>query len=580
VSATSGAESQGHALARHVRGSLFPTILPWRGGLPNADLVAGLLLAAIAVPEQIATARLAGMPTTAGLTAFIFGSLAIAIFGRTATLSVGGDSTIAPVIAASVTSIVAAGSPSYRADASLLALMVGIVVALVGLARMAWLADILSVPVVTGFLAGVGIAIVFKQLPALFGVEVKGHPGQVEIVYDTFRSLAHANGWAIGIAAIVLLGVGAADRWNKRFPGALVALVVTTAAVAIFGLKSHGVSVLGTVPSGLPHFVAPASSFSAFEKLILPALAISLVVLAQSAATVRGLGASAQNAEAFSSDLVGIGAGSLLAGFSGSFALDASPPRTSIVADAGGRSQLSSLWAAALVLLLGAVAAGLLDDVPHATLGAILTLIGSRLVKIPELRRILRFDPVEFALSLVTLGVVALVNVEIGMGLAVVLALADRSRRTARPRDGLLARLPGTSSWVLSDPKLALESVPGLVVYFLAAPIWFANADHVAGRLRSLAQGESGLHALVIDAAGIGDIDFTGSQALASVVQDLTRGGVTVRFARLEHNVEGELQRSGVLALAGGRGYPSVDEAVAACGREGSPGAPSPVAGS
>lgn len=559
---------------------LFPTL---RGLRPNAlgpDLVAGLLLAAIAVPEQIATARLAGMPTTAGLTAFIFGSLAIAAFGRTPTLSVGGDSTIAPVIAASVTSIVATSSPTYRADASLLALMVGIVVAVVGLARMAWLADILSVPVVTGFLAGVGIAIVFKQLPALFGVAVKGHPGQIVIVYDTLKSLAHANGWAIGIAAIVLVGVGAADRWNKRFPGALVALVATTAAVAIFGLKAHGLSVLGTVPSGLPRFVVPASSFSAFDKLILPALAISLVVLAQSAATVRGLGAPAQSAEAFSSDLVGVGAGSLLAGFSGSFALDASPPRTSIVTDAGGRSQLSSLWGAALVLVLGAVAAGLLDDVPHATLGAILTLIGVRLVKIPELRRIFRFDPIEFGLALVTLGVVALVNVEIGMGIAVLLALADRSRRTARPRDGLLSKLPGTSSWVLSDPQLALESVPGLAVYFLAAPIWFANADAVAGRLRKLAATDGGLDSLVIDGAGIGDIDFTGSQALLSVVQDLTKAGVKVRFARLEPTVEGELQRSGVLALAGGRGYPSVDEAVAAATGAGTAGTPPPsVAG-
>ena len=513
------------------------------------------------------------MPTTAGLAAFIFGSLAIAIFGRTGTLSVGGDSTIAPVIAASVTSIVAAGSATYRADASLLALMVGLIVAVVGIARMAWLADILSRPVVTGFLAGVGIAIVFKQLPSLFGVTVAGDPGQLATAYDTLKSLGHANGWAIGIAAVVLVGVGMAERWNKRFPGALLALVGTTAVVAIFGLKTHGLSVLGTVPSALPHFAAPASSFSALRRLILPAVAISLVVLAQSAATVRGIGTSASTGSTFSDDLVGIGAGSLLTGFAGSFAVDASPPRTAIVTDAGGRTQLSSLSAAAIVLVLAAVAAGLLTDVPHATLGAILTLIGARLVRLPELRSILRYDRIEFGLAFITLCVVALVNVEIGMGLAVVLAIADRTRRTARPRGGELGKLPGTSSWVLNDPQLHLETVPGMAVYFLAAPVWFANADNVAARVLSLAGPGTGVRSLVLDGVGVSDVDYTGSRALLAAARQLSSEGVTLAFARLAPNVEAELEKAGILAIAGGRSYPSVQEAVTAATPTGS-GAP------
>lgn len=540
---------------------IIPTLRGYKPASLGPDLLAGLLLAAIAVPEQIATARLAGMPTTAGLAAFIFGSLAIALFGRTSTLSVGADSTIAPVIAASVTSIAASGSATYRADASLLALMVGLLVALVGVARMAWLAEMLSVPVVTGFLAGVGIAIVLKQLPAIFGVAVAGHPGQVAVAYDTLRALNKSNGWAIGIAAVVLVGVGAGDRWNKRFPGALLALVATTAVVAILSLKSHGLEVLGTVPTGLPHLAVPQSSFSAFRRLVLPAVAISLVVLAQSAATMRGLGSSARESD-FADDLIGIGTGSLLAGFAGSFAVDASPPRTSIVTDAGGRSQMASLSAAAIVLIVAAVAAGLLDDVPHATLGAILALIGARLVNLPELRTIFRFDRIEFALAFITLVVVALVNVEIGMGLAVFLAVADRARRTARPRDGVLERIPGTSSWVLGDSHVSLETVPGVLVYILAAPIWFANADHVAGRLRELAGRGTGVHTLVIDSAGISDIDFTGSGALLAAIRDLSSWGVRVRFSRVSPNVEAEMKRSGVLQAAGERVYPSVDEAV------------------
>jgi sulfate permease, SulP family len=556
---------------RRVVPRLFPTIWPWRGGSPGPELLAGLLLAAIAVPEQIATARLAGMPTTAGLAAFIFGSLAIACFGRTGPLSVGGDSTIAPVIAASVTSIAAASSATYRADASLLALMVGLLVALIGLLRMAWLADILSAPVVTGFLAGVGIAIVLRQLPVIFGISLHGQPGQLEGAWQTLRSLNRANGWTIGIAAVVIVGVGGADRWNRRFPGALLALVATTAVVGGAGLKSHGVAVLGVVPAGLPHFAVPQASFAALRKLILPALAIALVVLAQSAATVRGLGSSAAVEEDFSKDLVGIGAGSLLAGFTASFAVDASPPRTAIVSDAGGRTQLAGLSAAAIVLVLAALAASLLDDVPHATLGAILALIGARLVRASQLRGIYRFDRIEFGLSLVTLVVVAAVNVEVGMALAVVLAVIDRTRRTARPRGAILGRVPGTSSWVDVQPGVATEQVPGVVVYALLAPVWFANADNVVARLRAIASSNSDMRSFVLDAVGISDIDYTGGRALTGLMSEFLTAGTKVAVARASPNVTAELERIGFASVVGDNSfYASVEEAV-----EGVSGVPS-----
>ncbi|MGB9111384.1 MAG: STAS domain-containing protein, partial [Acidimicrobiales bacterium] len=208
------------------------------------------------------------------------------------------------------------------------------------------------------------------------------------------------------------------------------------------------------------------------------------------------------------------------------------------------------------------VAAGLLDDVPHATLGAILALIGARLVKPAELRTIFRFDRVEFGLAFVTLCVVALVNVEIGMGLAVVLAIADRTWRTARPRDALLGRLPGTSSWVISSPGLRVDSDPGVVVYLVAAPIWFANADAVATKLLALAAPGTGVRTLVLDGAGISDIDFTGSRALLLVARRLTSTGVALRFARFDPNVEAKLEKAGILAITGGGSYLSVDEAV------------------
>jgi len=545
--------------------ALFPTILPWRHRSLGPELLAGLLLAAIAIPEQIATARLAGMPATAGLAAFIVGSLAIAVFGSTGPLSVGADSTIAPVIAASVSSIALSSTPTYRADASLLALLVGLIVMVIGLLRMAWIADILSAPVVTGFLAGVGIAIVLRQIPVVLGITPATGHGPVETTWLALRSIGQTHGWTVGIAGFVLVGVGAAERWSKRFPGAIIALVASAVAVAAFHLKAHGVDVLGFVPSGLPHLAVPASSFAALRSLLLPALAISLVVLAQSAATVRGLGGASSDETGFNRDLVGIGAGSLLAGFVGSFALDASPPRTEIVADARGRTQLAGLSAAAIVLVLVAFAASWLDDVPHATLGAILALIGIRLVRVPELRAILRFDRVEFGLAFVTMLVVALVDVKLGMGLAVTLAVLDRTRRTARPRDAVLGHLPDSSNWVLPSGGLELEQLPGVVVYMLEAPLWFANADHVTARIRALTAPGSGVDAFVLDAAAISDVDYTAGRQLTGVARELVAAQVHVAVARTSSTVATELARIGFLDVIGATSlYPTVDAAVQA----------------
>jgi len=544
---------------------LFPTILPWRHRSVGPELLAGLLLAAIAIPEQIATARLAGMPATAGLAAFIVGSLAIAAFGSTGPLSVGADSTIAPVVAASVSAIALTSTPTYRADVSLLALLVGLIVLVVGLLRMAWIADILSAPVVTGFLAGVGIAIVLRQIPVVLGIAPSTGHGPVETTWLTLRSIGQTNGWTVAIAGFVIVGVGVAERLSRRFPGAIIALVVSAVAVAVFHLKGHGVAVLGFVPSGLPHIAVPASSFSALRSLLLPALAIALVVLAQSAATVRGLGGSSSDEAGFNRDLVGIGAGSLLAGFVGSFALDASPPRTEIVADARGRTQLAGLSAAAIVLVLVAFAASWLDDVPHATLGAILALIGVRLVRVPELRAIFRFDRVEFGLAFVTMLVVALVDVKIGMGLAVTLAVLDRTRRTARPRDAVLGHLPSTSSWVVAGSGNVVEQLPGVVVYMLEAPLWFANVDHVATRIRQLAAPGTGVDSFVLDAAAISDVDYTAGRQLTGVARELVGANVRVSVARASTVVAQELARIGFLAVIGESSlYPTVDAAVQA----------------
>ena len=450
---------------------ILPTLRGYRAGWIGPDVLAGLTLVAIAVPEQMATARLANMPAVAGLYAFIAGSFLFALLGCNARLSVGADSTIAPVLAVSVTALAAVGSPRYVHLISLLAIMVGALVIAVGILRLGWISEFLSTPVITGILGGIAVEIVVRQLPAVLGLAGGGTTtiGRVRRVAD---EIGHVNGWTVGIAVTTLVVIVIVERADRRIPGALIGLVGSILVVAAVGLKSRGVAVLGALHGGLPSVAIPSASWTDVRHLIGPALTVAFVCAAQTAATVRASSAGAPAAQEFNRDLVALGAGNLLAGLSGSFAVNSSPPRTEVVAAAGGRTQLTSVVAAAVVLAIALIATGLLQDLPVATLGAILIFVATRLFQVRGLRDVLRFDRLEFALAVVTLLVVAFSGIEQGVVVAMLLSLADRTRRTARPRDVILGREPGTDHWIPSDVGRPTEQVPGVIVYLLYAPTW------------------------------------------------------------------------------------------------------------
>lgn len=554
-----------------MEGSLIaPTLRGYRAAWLGPDLVAGLTLVAIAVPEQMATARLANMPPTTGLYAFVAGSVAFALIGRNRQLSVGADSTIAPILAIGVGALAAAGSSRYAPLISLLALMVGVLIVAVGLARLGWITELLSVPVITGILAGIAVEIFVHQLPALLGVAGGGTTtaGRLGNVID---QIGRANGWTVAIGLGVLGAIAVAERVDRRLPGALAGLVVSIVVVAALGLRSHGVAVLGSIHGGLPSFGVPSGSWAEVRRLVVPAVTVAFVCIAQTAATVRASSAGAPAAGDFDRDLVGLGVGSVVAGISGSFAVDASPPRSAVVQAAGGRSQLTSLVAAAVVVGVALFATGLLRDLPQATLGAILVFVATRLLRVGDLRAILRFDRVEFGLAVVTLVAVAFIGIEQGVAIAIVISLADRTRRAVRPRDVVLGRVPGTDHWVPSDIGRSTEQVPGVVVYLLYAPLWYGNADYVRLRIRDLVDSATDpVHGLVIDANGVSDIDFTGARALLEMLTEMERRNVIVAVARASHLVHRDLKHSGLLQVIGdGRVFTSVEDAIDALVRSG-----------
>jgi SulP family sulfate permease len=536
------------------------TLRGYRASWLGADALAGLTLVAVVLPGQMATARLAGMPAVAGLFAFVAGSLAYALLGTNRQLSVGADSTIAPVLATGVAAV-AVGS-GYGVAMAFTAVGVGVALIAVGAFRLGWIAEFLSTPVITGVLAGIAVEIVVRQIPAILGV-AGGSTTTIGELRRVAGQASHVNGWSVGIALGVLALIAAAQRIDHRLPGPLAGLILSIAAVHALGLASrHGVAVLGAVPGGLPHVRLPYVSWSQLRRLPGLVLTVTFVCIAQTAATVRASGAAAP--EDFNRDLIGIGAGSVVAGLIGAFPVDASPPNTAIATASGTRSQLANIMAAFLVLGVVLVATAPLADLPEAMLAATLVFIATKLFRVGELATILRFDRLEFALAAVTLLAVALVGIEQGVAVAIVLSLADRTRRTARPQDAVLGREPGTDHWIPADIGRPTEQLPGVLVYLVYAPLWYGNADYFRLRVRALVEAASSpVRAVIIDADGISDIDYTGLQALRDLTAELRQRGVSIGIARASRLVHHDLKHGALLAQLGADHlFASVQDAV------------------
>jgi sulfate permease, SulP family len=541
-------------VARSLRG--------YRRSWLTTDVLAGVTLLAIAVPEQLATSRLAGMPPVTGFYAFVAGSVLFALFGSNPRLSVGADSTIAPLFAVGVARLAASGSPRYQELVAILAVMVGALVAVVWLARLGWISELLSEPIIAGFLGGVAIIIIVHQLPDLFGVPATSG----STLHRIGSVIAHLDQLSVptlviglGVFALVL----GAERIDARLPGALVGLVAATVVVAAGQLDRHGVAVLGPFAHGAPHLGLRGVSWAAIQKLAPLAVVVALVVVSQSAATTRAFAAEEPYATDVGRDFLGAGAGNVAAGLVGAFPVNASPARTAAVSAARGRTQLAGLLAAVGMAAV-VPAAGLLREVPLAALSGVLLYVAIRIFHVRELVAIGHFDRFELALAVITLLAVALIGVEQGIGVAVGLAILDRTRLTARPSLHVLGRIPGTTSWApLTAPEQPHE-VPGVLVVLFAAPLWYANATHFRAALdherrRSAQQPRL----VVLDALGMYDVDFTGSQAFAKALDELARDAISFAVARAGDHLKDNLARSGLLQRIGAdRFYASVDEAV------------------
>ncbi len=550
---------------------LFASLRGYRMGWLPSDLVAGLMLAAIAIPGQLATARLAGMPPETGLYAFAAGSLAFAAFGANRFMSVQADSTIAPIFAGALAAMAVAGPMPYAQLATLLALMVGVVLVTVGLFRAGWLATLLSIPVTTGFLAGISIHIIIGELPTLLGIsDEQGHI-LLQLIHIVGR-LGETNVYALAIGVGVLVATIVTARISSRVPGALIGLVAAGLAVALFHLD---VSVLGALPAKLPTLALPAfPDTDELGHLVPLALVIAMVCIMQTAAVASTFPSEDKKPDDVSRDFAGVGAGSILAGLVGAFPVDSSPPSTAIVRDSGGRSQIASLTAVALMIALVALASGLTAYLPHAALAGVLVYIALRIFRLKEMIQIYRRGGFEILLVAASAGLVVVMPIETGVLLAIVLSFMHSLYNVARPYCVELARVPGSTVWWPPSRVEHGEFEPGVLVFAPAAPLNFTNAERIRATIdAAVAAKRPPVKLLVIEASGIIDIDYTGAKILQEAIADLRTAGIVVAIARLsERRAQDQAGRSGLVeAIGADHVFLSVEDAVRKLGPNRSP---------
>ena len=530
------------------------------------DLFAGLTLAAIAVPEQMATARLGGFAPQIGFFAFLAGSLAFAIFGSNRFLSCGADSTITPIFAGGLAALAASGDPQYLALAASLALMVGLVLLAAGIFRLGWIADLLSIPVTTGFLAGISVHILMSQLPEILGVAPPGGP-MLQRLAILAAHLGETNFLTLGIGLGVLAIIAVSERIDARIPGALIALALASAAVALLGLESRGVSVLGAVSAAMPVPAVPAIPLGRLPGLVSLSLIISIVVMVQTAATTRSFPSTPDEPPDVDRDFVGVGVGSLLSGLIGAFPVNASPPRTAVVRETGGRSQLAGLAAAVILAALLAFGAALLSRIPNAALGGVLLFVALRIVRVGQIVTIYRQSLGEFLLIAATAASIIVLPIEQGVGIGISLSLLHGIWSTTRARLVVFERVPGTSIWWPFSPALPGEQEPGVIVAGFQAPLSFLNAYSFRRDVLAILQSRTQTaRLLVLEATGIVEIDFTAAQILCDIIRRCHAEGIDFAMARLESiRAQAAMTRFGINELLGpDHSFRSVEEAIRA----------------
>jgi high affinity sulfate transporter 1 len=532
------------------------------------DIVAGTVLTTLLVPQGMAYAELAGLPPITGLYTTILCLLGYAVFGPSRILVLGPDSSLGPMIAATILPLAGAGGDPKRAIAlaSMLALMVGAIMVLAAVAKLGFIADLISKPTMIGYMNGLALTILVGQLPKLFGfkVDADGFLGELA---GFFKGLADgkavAASAAVGIAGIAVILV--LQRWLPKIPAVLVAVVLAIAAASVFSLADHGVSLVGVLPKGFPPLTIPDIGVADLGPLFAGALGIAVVSLADTISTASAFAARTGQEIDGNGEMIGIGAANLAAGLFQGFPVSTSGSRTAVAERSGSKTQLTGVTGAALIILMIVFVPGLFRNLPQPVLAAVVITASLSLADIPGTVRLWRQRRVEFLLSIAAFLGVVLLGVLPGIAIAVGLSILNVFRRAWWPYETVLGRVEGLEGYHDRRSYPASSQLPGLVIYRFDAPLFFANAKTFRDEVMRLAQADPPPKWIVIAAEPVTDVDTTASDVLEDLDETLNGRGISLVFAELKDPVRAKIERYGLTRTIDPRHFfPTIGAAISA----------------
>ena len=556
----------GRSIRRLVPG--LEVITSYRREWLAKDIIAGVVLTTLLVPQGMAYAELAGLPPITGLYTSIMCLLGYAVFGPSRILVLGPDSSLGPMIAATILPLIAANGDAKRAVAlaSVLAIMVAAIMIVAAVARLGFIADLISKPTMTGYMNGLALTILVGQLPKLFGfkVEANGFLGEL-----TGFVKGLANGEAVPAAAMVgITGIAlilVLQRWLPKIPAVLIMVVLAIAATTVFSLADHGVSLVGVLPKGFPPLTIPHVRLADLGPLFAGALGIALVSLADTVSTASAFAARTGQEVHGNGEMTGIGVANLAAGFFQGFPVSTSGSRTAVAERSGAKTQLTGVTGAALIILMIVLVPGLFRNLPQPALAAVVITASLSLADIPGTVRLWRQRKAEFLLSIAAFLGVVLLGVLPGIAIAVALSILNVFRRAWWPHDTELGRVESLEGYHDVHTHPGAQRLPGLVIYRFDAPLFFANATTFRDKVRRLAKADPPPSWILIAAEPMTDVDTTASDVLEELDEALNAAGISLVFAELKDPVRQKIERYGLTrTIDPHHFFPTLESAVVA----------------
>lgn len=544
--------------------TLFEGIRPFHRAGAIRDALAGVELAAMNIPQALGYTKIAGTPVVTGFYTLLLPLVAFAIFGSSRYLVVAADSATAAIFAGGVAGMAPINSARYVMLAGLVALLTAGFLLLARLFKLSFLADFLSQTVLVGFLTGVGFQVGIAVSGEMLGLDLHSRRSVGQVI-EVLRRLSEVHTPTVGLSAAVVVGILVLERFARRVPGSLIAVLVTIAASASWDFAGHGISIIGSVAGGLPHLVRPDLSWRDVELLIPVAGSCVVMIFAQSAATARIYAERHHERLDENADLMGLAAANAAAALSGTFVVNGSPTQTAMVESSGAKSQIAQLATAAVVALVLLFLTKPLQYLPRCVLGAMVFVIAIRLIDLRGLKGIRRESPGEYALALSTAVVVVLVGVEQGIVLAMVLSLLRIVRHSYHPHTAVLVE-DENGIWRSIPAVSGAVTEPGLVIYRFGAALFYANARRFSDEVHCLVDtAPSPLRWVLVDAGAITNVDYTAARTVRNLQKDLAQRGVGLLLAHVEGGLQADLDRHDLTSVIGPtRIFDSLHEALAA----------------